>query len=172
MLLTGRKFASTNQKQYSDLGRGYVILRRHFVGKQGVASRTLVLVFSQVPTALPFLTLAGNKKFVNFPIDICSSSDCVTSVHRAWKGTYSHQVSNLFLFGVRFLYPQWFGTWKKIEQNKQKSTLFKKSTCIWCSLSSHGLFNCGRQEEPAILISRLLLRMRRMYVASIRFYFH
>ena len=27
---------------------------------------------------------------------------------------------------------------------------------------------CGRQEEPAILISRLLLRMRRIYVASIR----
>ena len=27
---------------------------------------------------------------------------------------------------------------------------------------------CGWQEEPAILISRLLLRMRRMYVASIR----
>ena len=27
--------------------------------------------------------------------------------------------------------------------------------------------NCGRQEKPAILISRLLLRMRRMYVASI-----
>ena len=26
---------------------------------------------------------------------------------------------------------------------------------------------CGRQEEPAILISRLLLRMRRMFVASI-----
>ena len=31
---------------------------------------------------------------------------------------------------------------------------------------------CGRQEEPAILISRLLLRMRRMYVASIRLNFH
>ena len=31
---------------------------------------------------------------------------------------------------------------------------------------------CGRQEEPAILISRLLLRMRRMYVASIRLDFH
>ena len=27
---------------------------------------------------------------------------------------------------------------------------------------------CGRQEEPAILIARLLLRMRRMCVASIR----
>ena len=27
---------------------------------------------------------------------------------------------------------------------------------------------CGRQEEPAILIYRLLLRMRRIYVASIR----
>ena len=32
--------------------------------------------------------------------------------------------------------------------------------------------NCGRQEEPTILISRLLLRMRRMYVASIRLDFH
>ena len=31
---------------------------------------------------------------------------------------------------------------------------------------------CGRQEEPAILISRLLLRMRRMYVASIRLDIH
>ena len=29
------------------------------------------------------------------------------------------------------------------------------------------MINCGRQKEPAILISRLLLRMRRMYVASI-----
>ena len=27
---------------------------------------------------------------------------------------------------------------------------------------------CGRQEEPAILISKFLLRMCRMYVASIR----
>ena len=34
--------------------------------------------------------------------------------------------------------------------------------------------SCGRQEEPAILISRLLLRMRRMYVDvdSIHLYFH
>ena len=32
--------------------------------------------------------------------------------------------------------------------------------------------NCGRQEEPVILNSRLLLRMRRMYVASIRLDFH
>ena len=31
---------------------------------------------------------------------------------------------------------------------------------------------CGRQEEPAILISRLLLRMRRMYVAGFRLDFH
>ena len=31
---------------------------------------------------------------------------------------------------------------------------------------------CGRQEKPAILISRLLLRMRRMYVTSIRLDFH
>ena len=32
--------------------------------------------------------------------------------------------------------------------------------------------NCQRQEEPAILISRLLIRMRRMYVVSIRLDFH
>ena len=32
--------------------------------------------------------------------------------------------------------------------------------------------NCVRQEEPAILIFRLLLRMRRMYVASIPLEFH
>ena len=33
-------------------------------------------------------------------------------------------------------------------------------------------FNCRRQEEPAILISRLLIRMRRMYVANIRLDLH
>ena len=31
---------------------------------------------------------------------------------------------------------------------------------------------CGRQEDPAILISRLLLCMRRIHVASIRLDFH
>ena len=31
---------------------------------------------------------------------------------------------------------------------------------------------CRRQEEPAILISRLLLRMRLLYVSSIRLDFH
>ena len=29
-------------------------------------------------------------------------------------------------------------------------------------------FNCGQQEEPPVLISRLLIRMRRMYEANIR----
>ena len=38
------------------------------------------------------------------------------------------------------------------------------------SLDLKGYF--GRQEEPAILICRLLLCMRRMYVASIRLDFH
>ena len=32
--------------------------------------------------------------------------------------------------------------------------------------------NCGRQEESAMLTSRLLLRMRRMYLDSIRLDFH
>ena len=35
-------------------------------------------------------------------------------------------------------------------------------------MSRYFLSFCGRQEESAILISRLLLRMRRMNVASIR----
>ena len=34
------------------------------------------------------------------------------------------------------------------------------------------MYSCGRQEEHAILISTLLLRMRRMYVARIRLEFH
>ena len=34
------------------------------------------------------------------------------------------------------------------------------------------IINCGLLLSPAILISRLLLRMRRMYVASIRLDFH
>ena len=32
--------------------------------------------------------------------------------------------------------------------------------------------NCGRQKEPTILISRLLLRMRHMDVANIRLDFY
>ena len=36
----------------------------------------------------------------------------------------------------------------------------------------HYKTNCGRKEEPTILISRLLLRMRHMYVTSIRLDFH
>ena len=36
----------------------------------------------------------------------------------------------------------------------------------------HQNYYCGRQEEPAILIPRLLLRMRRMNVASIRLDFN
>ena len=38
--------------------------------------------------------------------------------------------------------------------------------------SPGGQFICGRQKEPAILFSMLFLRMHRMYVASIRLYFH
>ena len=38
--------------------------------------------------------------------------------------------------------------------------------------NSTNKFSCGRQEEPAILMSRLLLRMRRLYVAGIHLDFH
>ena len=36
----------------------------------------------------------------------------------------------------------------------------------------HYKTNCGQKEEPTILISRLLLRMRRMYVTRVRLDFH
>ena len=36
----------------------------------------------------------------------------------------------------------------------------------------HACIYCWQHEEPAILISGVLLHMRRMYVASIHFYFH
>ena len=39
-------------------------------------------------------------------------------------------------------------------------------------IKTDGLICCGRQEEPAILISRLVLRMRRTYVVSICLDFH
>ena len=52
---------------------------------------------------------------------------------------------------------------------KVKSDLIMMEWYASCILSFH---YCGRQEEPAILISRLLLRMRRMYVASIRLDLH
>ena len=44
--------------------------------------------------------------------------------------------------------------------------------CYGCYVWLCSYYYCGRQEEPAILISRLLLRMRHMYVASIRLDFH
>ena len=43
---------------------------------------------------------------------------------------------------------------------------------IYESLSTYLSIYCGRQEESANLISGFLLRMRRMYVASIRLDFH
>ena len=47
------------------------------------------------------------------------------------------------------------------------------ATCRLVCRNLDGLgVSCGRQEELAILISRLLLRMRCMYVASIRLDFH
>ena len=44
-----------------------------------------------------------------------------------------------------------------------------KGVCFTDAIFS---YFCERQEEPAILISRLVLHMRRVYVASIRLNFH
>ena len=44
---------------------------------------------------------------------------------------------------------------------------------LWqCDVTTSPLCCCGRQEEPANLISGLLLRMRRIYVVSICLDFH
>ena len=42
----------------------------------------------------------------------------------------------------------------------------------WFVHSVNIKYNCGGQKEPIILISRLLLRTRRMCVASIHLDFH
>jgi len=54
------------------------------------------------------------------------------------------------------------GGWTTVMKIDGKKVLFFKVV----------LFHCGRQEESAILISRLLIRMCRMYEASIRLDFH
>ena len=54
-----------------------------------------------------------------------------------------------------------------LEQAQFTKLWSKKRLMIECVMHSF-ISLCGRQEEPAILISRLSLRMRRMYVASIR----
>ena len=51
-------------------------------------------------------------------------------------------------------------------------TVFLHFVSKFAMTTFDALCYCGRQEEPAILISRLLLRMRHMYVASIRLDFH
>ena len=55
-----------------------------------------------------------------------------------------------------------------------KNPNFQKKAKPWRILFKCPIYNsnCGQQEERAILISRLLLRMRRMYVGSIRLEFH
>ena len=70
-----------------------------------------------------------------------------------------------------------------IDQTNQENDILLEPTgkvLYWISMvffffffsNEKCLFNekhiSGRQEEPTILISRLLLRMRRMYAASIR----
>ena len=68
---------------------------------------------------------------------------------------------------------------KKIvsQQEKSDSREFNKIQLKYWYISKKLLMiidhvNCRQQEEPAILISRLLLRMRRMYEASICLDFH
>ena len=57
-------------------------------------------------------------------------------------------------------------TWRMV------SIFSKENYITWPNQGQLNWPYCGRQEEPAILISRLLLRMRSMYVASIRLDFH
>ena len=56
-----------------------------------------------------------------------------------------------------------FPNFRSIRNGLDEHTLFRGAICE--SLSIYLTVYCGRHEEPAILISRFLLRMRRMYVA-------
>ena len=60
-------------------------------------------------------------------------------------------------FGLKHAF---FGFKSDVERNRMELNRY--------SSFSSSYHYCGRPGEPAILISRLLLRMRRMYVASIR----
>ena len=68
---------------------------------------------------------------------------------------------------------------KKIvsQQEKSDSREFNKIQLKYWYISKKLLMiidhvNCGQQEKPAIIISRLLLHMCRMYVVSICLGFH
>ena len=58
----------------------------------------------------------------------------------------------------------WYQNVTKIIQCK--SPLKQSQNRRQTLLPHFSMFCCGRQEAPAVLISRLLLRMHRMYVAS------
>ena len=62
-------------------------------------------------------------------------------------------------FGLKHAF-FWFKS--DVERNRMELNRYSSFS------SSSSYHYCGRPGEPAILISRLLLRMRRMYVASIR----
>ena len=57
-------------------------------------------------------------------------------------------------------------------QLNQESGSIEKEPLYVDVLPKFNHFDCGRQEEPAILISSLFLCMHRMHVASIRLDFH
>ena len=63
-----------------------------------------------------------------------------------------------------------FQNFNSIRNGLDEHALFRGA--IYESLSTYLSIYYGRQEESAILISRFLLRMRRMSVASIRLDFH
>ena len=63
-----------------------------------------------------------------------------------------------------------FPNFNSIRNGLDEHALFRGA--IYESLSTYLSIYCGLLLSPAILISRFLLRMRRMYVASIRLDLH
>ena len=70
-----------------------------------------------------------------------------------------------------FLRPARASPWLGVERktrDRRETWMNAKTKRLFCRLKKRTQRHCGRQEEPVILISRLLLRMPGKYVASFK----
>ena len=70
---------------------------------------------------------------------------------------------------IVFLRPARASPWLGVERktrDRRETWMNAKTKRLFCRLKKRTQRHCGRQEEPVILISRLLLRMPGKYVAS------
>ena len=126
-------------------------------------------MFSAFETYLAeeMLQQAGRKIFFILVALFCSVSyrfvqgisTTVRAMPRQWNGMRSS--SQIYL--VRKKRRE-----GKTRKKKEKENEWKDKRRWWCTCLLYQQINCGFLLSPAILICRLLLRMRRMYVAIVK----